>query len=428
MKQASAMQEVRSPDVAAVARRTLMVVVVSQVLGGAGLSAGVSVGALLAKDMLGSDALTGLPAALFTLGSAFAAFGVGRIAQRRGRRTGLALGFGAGAVGAVGIVVAAATGSAPLLFASLLVYGSGTATNLQARYAGTDLAAPHRRGTAVSVSLAGTTVGAVAGPNLIAPMGAFAEGIGIPPLAGPFLLAAVAYGAAGLSFWALLRPDPYLLARRIAERDAREDEAADAAAAQAGAPTLPRPALYVGAAVMVIAQIVMTAIMTMTPVHMTGHHHTLSAVGVVISLHIAAMFLPSLVTGPLVDRVGRRRMAIGSSLLLAVSGVMAVAAPADSVGLMIAALILLGLGWNVGLIAGTALVIDAVPALERPKTQGSVDVLIALAGAGAGALAGLVMAGAGFSMVGYGGAVVALVLLPVLRAAHRRGWFGEVRS
>lgn len=396
-----------------VQRRTLAVVIASQILGGAGLSAGVSVGALLAKDMLGSDALSGLPAALLTLGSAGAAFGVGRIAQRSGRRTGLALGFAAGALGAVGIVLGATLGSAALMLASMLVYGAGTATNLQARYAGTDLAAPDRRGTAISVSLAATTLGAVAGPNLITPLGTLAEAIGVPVLAGPFLLAAVAYGAAGLCFWALLRPDPYLLAKRVAAHAPHDTVAEDLTV------TAPRAALHVGAAVMVLTQVVMVAVMTMTPVHMVGHDHGLGAVGVVIGLHIAAMYLPSLVTGPLVDRVGRLPMAVAAVVVLVVAAVLAAVAPGDSVGLLVVALVLLGLGWNFGLIAGTALVVDATTTDERPRTQGSIDVLIALSGAASGALAGLVMAGWGFAAVGYLGAAVALVLLPVLwRVRH----------
>ncbi len=405
--------EIGPGEIERVQRRTLIVVTGSQILGGAGLSAGVSVGALLAKDMLGSDALTGLPAALLTLGSAGAAFGVGRIAQRSGRRTGLALGFGAGALGAVGIVVGATLGSAALMLASMLVYGAGTATNLQARYAGTDLAAPDRRGSAISVSLAATTLGAVAGPNLISPLGRLAEAMGVPVLAGPFLLAAVAFGAAGLCFWALLRPDPYLLARRVAAQAPRDAQVEDRSA------TAPRAALYVGAAVMVTTQVVMVAVMTMTPVHMVGHHHGLGAVGVVIGLHIAAMYLPSLITGPLVDRVGRLPMAVAAVAVLVVAAVLAALAPGDSVGPLIVALVLLGLGWNFGLIAGTALVVDATTTAQRPRTQGSIDVLIALSGAAAGALAGLVMAGFGFSTVGYLGALVALALLPVLwRARH----------
>ncbi|WP_440713209.1 MFS transporter [Gordonia sp. FQ] len=408
-----------------VQRRTLAVVVASQILGGAGLSAGVSVGALLAKDMLGSDALSGLPAALFTLGSALAAFGVGRIAQRRGRRAGLALGFGAGALGAVGILVAATIGNIPLLLVALFVYGSGTATNLQARYAGTDLAEPYRRGRAISVSLAATTLGAVAGPNLITPLGDLAKTLGIPVLAGPFLLAAVAFGAAGICFQLLLRPDPYLLARRVAEAEAAAPAGDGVQVAESGAATLPRSALYAGAAVMVTTQIVMTGVMTMTPVHMVDHHHGLGAVGLVISLHIAAMFLPSLVTGPLVDRIGRLPMAAASSLCLAVAGLLASLAPAGSTGWLTVALILLGLGWNFGLITGTALVVDATTTTNRPKTQGSIDVLIALSGAAAGALAGLLMAGAGFGAVGYVGAVVALALLPGLWIGARRGAFGQ---
>ena len=75
-------------------RRSLAVVVASQVFGGAGLAAGVTVGALLAQDMLGGESVSGLPAALFTLGSALAALGIGRLTQRAGRRPGLAAGVG----------------------------------------------------------------------------------------------------------------------------------------------------------------------------------------------------------------------------------------------------------------------------------------------------------------------------------------------
>lgn len=80
-------------------RRTLITVIFSQIFGGAGLAAGVTVGALLAQDMLGTDKFTGIPAALFTLGSAAAALLVGRFSQRFGRRMGLGLGFIAGELG-----------------------------------------------------------------------------------------------------------------------------------------------------------------------------------------------------------------------------------------------------------------------------------------------------------------------------------------
>ncbi|WP_201276536.1 MFS transporter [Marisediminicola senii] len=405
-------------DRARVQRRTLTVVVLSQILGGAGLAAGVTVGALLAQDMLGSDSFAGVSAALFTLGAALTAYIVGRVTQRSGRRIGLSAGFAAGGAGAIGVVIAAVIDSPALLFASFLVYGAGTATNLQARYAGTDLALPAVRGRAVSIALVSTTAGAVAGPNLVQPLGELALGLGIPALAGPFLLAAAAYLGAGAVLFVLLRPDPFVLARELAAGAAAE--ASNSAVGQEDASTVPRPGTgaYIGAAVMVLTQIAMVAIMTMTPVHMRAHDHDLGDIGLVISVHIGAMYLPSLLTGALVDRVGRTPMAIAAGVTLLAAGVTAAVAPADDLALLIVALALLGLGWNFGLIAGTALVVDNTVPANRARVQGTLDVLIALAGAGAGIMSSIVMAGTSFATLSLAGGVLALLLIPVLIWAH----------
>ncbi|WP_308257584.1 MFS transporter [Pseudonocardia lacus] len=390
-------------------RRVLAVVVLGQVLGGAGLAAGITVGALLAQEMLGSDDLSGVPTALFTLGSALTAFLIGRITQRHGRRVGIGIGFTAGGVGAIGVVAAAATDSVALLFAALFVYGAGTATNLQARYAGTDLAAPAARGTAISAALVATTFGAVAGPNLVEPLGSLAGALGLPPLAGPFLLAAAAFLAAGTVLFALLRPDPFLVAAHL-------HRANPGVATTTGGAT--GPGVIVGATVMVLTQIAMIAIMTMTPVHMRAHGHGLGEIGLVIGIHVAAMFLPSLITGPLVDRLGRVPMAAAAGVVLLLAGLLAGLAPPDSMPLLVTALALLGLGWNLGLISGTALLVDATTPDNRARVQGTVDVLIALGGAGGGALSGVVVAGAGFPALALGGGVLALLLIPALFRAR----------
>jgi len=396
-------------------RRTLTVVVVSQVFGGAGLAAGVTVGGLLAQDLVGGESVAGLPAALFTLGSALAAFTVGRVSQRSGRRLGLAGGFLVGALGAAFIVLAAVLEHLPLFFVALFVYGGGTATNLQARYAGTDLAPAQSRATAVSIAMVSTTFGAVAGPNLVDPLGDLARALGVPALTGPFLLAAVAYGLAGLVLLAFLRPDPLLTARRIAEERSQAlaagGESSDAALEPAaGSPR----GVAVGATIMVLTQVSMVAIMTMTPVHMRHHDHSLGDVGFVIGMHVGAMFLPSLVTGPLVDRIGRVPMAVASGVTLLAAGVLAAVAPGASMPLITLALVLLGLGWNFGLIAGTALIVDATTLETRAKTQGAVDVLIALSGAGGGALSGMVVGVSSFATLALGGGLLALLLVPAL--------------
>jgi MFS family permease len=403
----------------AVYRRSLAVVVCSQVFGGAGLAAGVTVGALLAQQMVGGAAVAGLPAALFTLGSALTAFGVGALTQRSGRRLGLASGFLVGAVGAAGIVAAAVADSPPLLFLSMFVYGAGTATNLQARYAGTDLAPPQSRATAVSVAMVSTTFGAVAGPNLVGPLGHLARQLGIPALAGPFLLAAVAYALAAVVLFVFLRPDPFVVAR---EWSALPVADTPDVAVGTEEPATHGSGVLVGATVMVLTQVAMVAIMTMTPVQMRHHDRSLGEVGFVISMHIGAMYLPSLVTGRLVDSVGRLPMAVASAVTLLAAGLVAGLSPGDSMPLLTLALVLLGLGWNFGLISGTALIVDSTPVETRARTQGTVDVLIALSGAGGGALSGMVVGVSSYAVLSLGGGFLAVLLIPVVswhRSASR---------
>ena len=411
-------------------RRVLTVLVLGQLLAGAGLAAGVTVGALLAEDLLGGPGLSGLPSALFTGGSALAAIAVGKLSQARGRRPGLAAGFAVGALGAVGIVVAAAWESLPLLFAAFVIYGSGTATNLQARYAGADLATPAHRGRALSYVLLGTTAGAVAGPNLVGPTGAVAESLGLAPLAGPFLLAAVAYAGAALVIGVLLRPDPLLEARRREAADPAKvvtPPSSPASLSSPASPDGPGPArvwttdVVTGVVVMALTQFVMVGLMTMTPVHMRAHDHAVTVVGLVISLHVAAMFLPAPLSGLLVDKFGTRRVAVASGLVLLAAGVVAATAPPQSTPLVAAALILLGLGWSLGLVAGTTVLTTAVPTSVRATVQGQADVAVALSGAAGGLLSGLVFAWIDFRGLGFGLAALSLIVVVAVRPRRVAG-------
>jgi len=473
---------------AAAQRRIVTVLVVAQVLSGAGLAAGITVGALLAQDMLGSTGLAGLPSALFTAGSALTAVTVGRLSQARGRRPGLAAGYLAGALGAIGVVVAAVIASPVLLFLALFVYGAGSATNLQARYAGADLAPSTRRARAVSTVLVATTLGGVLGPNLSAPTGNFARLIGVPYLAGPFLLAAVAYTAAATVLATSLRPDPLLLARALEstsdhavaspEPEPEPEPGAGAGTADGGAGTDaetaavgvgaragidagpeteagpgPRPGVgldpgvglgtggvaanvgagtrsvhaagpftgvCLGAGLMAGTQLSMVATMTMTPVFMHAHGHGTAASGLVIAVHVAAMYLPSPITGRLVDRRGYRAIAFVAAVSLLAAGLLAATpahfAPTSQVALLAVALALLGFGWNLGLLAGTTVITNSVPIATRAATQGKVDVVISVTGAAGGLSSGLVVETAGYPTLTLAGAVISFTLLTFLAA------------
>lgn len=394
-------------------KRTLAVVVCAQILAGLGLAAGVTVGALLVEEMLNSTSLSGLPSGLKTLGSASAALLVGRFSQRRGRRVGLSAGYLAGAIGGAGVVVAALLGNPILLFLTFIIYGSGTSTSLQARYAGTDVATPQRRGQAISTVLVATTLGAVAGPNLVDPMGQLAATVGIPELAGPFLLSIAAYGLAAAVLALFLRPDPLLFARQAAA-----DATASERAASIEGTTVHRRGVALGASIMIVTQVVMVGIMTMTPIHMRAHDHGLAATGLVIAIHVAGMYLPSPITGWLLDRVGRIPLMVAAAITLPASGMIAALAPADSVAILGVALGLLGLGWNLGLVSGTAMVTDATPLENRAATQGTVDVGVALSGAGGGVMSGVIVASTSYTFLALLGGALALALIPIIVMTH----------
>lgn len=388
---------------AVVQRKILIVIVASQILAGMGLSAGITVGALLAQEIFGGDRLTGLPAALFTVGSAFSAFTLGRVIQKRGRRLGLSVGFTVGALGAFGVVLAATLSNLPLLFTSLFIYGAGSATNLQARYSGTDLAKSKQRGTATSVALVSTTIGAVAGPNLVGPLGDLVSTFGMPPLAGPFALAGAAYFAGALVLFIWLRPDPFLTSKLLAKSDGQPKGAKKQKVSRG---------VVVGASVMVVTQTTMLALMSLMPVHMRALGYGLQEVGLVIGFHVAAMYLPSIVTGPLVDKIGRVPMAIAAGATIFAAGI--VGAVGTSLTALTVSLVLLGLGWNFGLISGSALIVDYTDLQNRARTQGSVDVLIALAGAAGTMVSGFLLAAGSFATLALVGAVFSLVYLPLL--------------
>lgn len=400
-----------------VQRRVLAVLAATQVLGGVGMATALAVSTLVASRLSGSEAVGGLALTCVVLGTAGAAIVLSRVASRTGRRPALTLGYGVGAIGGAGAVGAVTAGSAAGLLVALLFVGAATAAGLSARYAATDLAEPDRRARSLALVVWATTVGAVAGPNLAGPLQGVAAGIGLEPTTGPFLLCSVAFALAAVGTWIGLRPDPLVIARAAAEGTG---PVTAVRGVQVRAALLASPAALLGLGGIVLAHLVMVGLMSMTPVHMDHGGASLEVVGLVISLHVAGMYALSPVFGWLADRTGRVRvLALAGGLLLTAGVLSAVAGPADT-ALLATGLVLLGLGWSAGLVAGSTLLSESVPLRVRAGAQGLSDVAMNVSGAVGGVTAGLVVAGASFAVLGMATAVlVALCLLTVGVAAPR---------
>ncbi|MGY1700935.1 MFS transporter [Geodermatophilus sp. SYSU D00766] len=409
-----------SPDVGRVQRRTVGVLSGAVALAGLGVTVGITIGGLLAREVAGSDAAAGLGQTAGVLGAAVLAVPLARLSDRAGRRAGLAAGYAVAVGGALLTVVAAVLSSLPLLLAGLFAFGAATACGLQARYAAADLAAPERRGRDLSLVVWATTVGSVLGPNLAAPGADLGRALGLPALGGGFAVSAVVFVLVAAALVAGLRPDPLLLSRRL--RGPVDAVPARGRTRSGLAAVWGSSGGRLGLVAVVVSHAVMVGVMVMTPVHM-GHAGgsddatTLRLVGLVISVHVAGMYLFSPLVGWLADRAGRRAtVAVGGGLLLAAVA-LAGTAPPEATGRLGAGLLLLGLGWSCGLIAGSTLVTESVPADVRPTAQGGTDLVMGLGAAVAGAVGGPLLAAGGYGLVA---GVSAALVVPLALVWARR--------
>lgn len=375
------------------ARRTLAAGVA---LGSTGHIAAVTVATLVAKDLLGSDALVGLPGATVVLGAAIGAVLLSGLMARSGRRHGLVAGYGIGVIGALMATAAVLTRSFPLLLVGTTLIGFGNASNQLSRYAAADMVSHDRRASAIGMVVWGGTVGSVIGPWLAPYATMMAMAVGLPGLAGPYLVPVLFVGAAAMLSFAFLRPDPYELAVATPE-DLTGATPEDRDPVHA---ILRRPSIVAALAALVVGQITMTLIMTMTPLHMTEHGHDLQAVGAVLSGHTLGMYAFSPVSGWLTDRMGRLPTIYLGTAVLAVSALMAVVAPPSGGLLLGVALFLLGLGWSFSYVGGSALLSDHLEIHERTRVQGVADALIWSVAAAASLGSGLIVAAAGYAALG----------------------------
>lgn len=391
----------------ALQRRVLWVLASGQVLGGLGMGAAIALGSLLVVDVAESTAFAGFSSSMFTLGTAFAAIPLARLAMRSGRRVALTTGTAVAAIGAIGVIVAAWAHSLPALIIALMLVGTGSAAGLQSRFAATDLANPARRARDLSLVVWATAIGVVIGPNLAGPGDLLGSAIGLPDLTGAFAITAFAQLASGIIFMVFLRPDPLKISGGLGSTSSNERRRFGYAF-RVLSRNVPAAA---GVFVLAMTHAVMVSVMAMTPVHLAHLGVEVVVIGFTISLHTAGMYLLSPVFGWLADRAGRRWVILLGQAMLLSSLIINGISP-DSVPALTVSMILLGLGWSASTVAASTVVSESVPVADRTSVQGLSDSLMSFAGAGGGLVAGVILA-----MVGYGMLSIIVILLVVAASA-----------
>ena len=367
-------------------QRVVRTLASAQVLSGVGVAGTVAAGSLLVSSITDSETLAGLAQTSAVLGAAALALPLARLTARGGRRLALSVGYASGVIGSIFAILGGAQRNLSFMLLGTFLVGAASAAGYQARFAAIDLATNQTRAKQLSFVVWGSTIGAVAGPNLMDPSGNLAEHFNLPPLVGPYLVSALTLFLAALVIFIFLRPDPYLTAEKEASVVQHKGSTKAALSHIRSNPK----ALFAISAI-AIGHVAMVSVMVMTPIHMKHVDVSLRIIGFVISVHVLGMYAFSPIIGSLSDRLGRVRVIqIGFVILLA-STIVAGSAAADNAIQLGVGLFLLGLGWSCTLIAGSAFLSESVSIQMRPASQGASDLVMNLAGAGGGAVAGLII-------------------------------------
>ena len=406
---------VEAAEKARIQRKVLRVLTAGQIVGSAALSAAVTVGAFVIQDILGqATPLGGMATATVTVGTAVMAQTLARFMNVNGRRKGLALGYGLALLGGLVAGLGVETSNLAVFMVGLFLFGNGQASNLLSRYTAMDLAEPDGRGRAMSRVLFASTFGAVFGPILIKPAERLGESMfGWNIYTGPWVFSGLFFSASLVNVLIRLRPDPLEVAGRLGSVEASSRSIGDIAV-----PLRHSRESRLGLISMAVSQMTMVAVMTMTPVHLKLHgHEGLSAF--IISLHIAGLYAFSPFIGRFSDRFGRRRsIQVGAAVLIVASAFSSLAG--DSPTLLWPGLILLGVGWNFGLVGGSGMLSDSIPIESRVRVQGSSDLVMSLCGGIAGFSSGFIRKGIGYNSLAVLGAILTGILL-VYSLSGRQG-------
>jgi len=397
-------------------RRLLGTLFVGSGLVRTGFIAAVTVTSLVAKDLLGSVTLSGLPSAAATIGVAVGTTPIAALMVRKGRRTGIASGSLLAAGGATISALAISLTSFPLFVFGMFILGLGAAGDRLSRYAASDISTEDKRAFSIAIVVWAGTIGSVLGPSLLEPVKGFAESLGMEGLAGPYLLAATALL---LSFSAIsigLRPDPLSFVEVPPEPPRKRRPAAVIS-------LLALPSVRFAIIALAVGQVVMVLIMTMTPIHIDRAGDGLGTIGLIIAAHTFGMFAISPLTGWVADRVGRPRVILAGHGVLLISALLAANASGEQTALLFVALFLLGVGWNFSFIAGSAYLSEYAPADLRVPLEGLADTVVWSSGAAAGLSSGVLLGLSSYMVLCLVGA--SIVILPVAAAFRFRDTLRE---
>lgn len=339
-------------------RRNVFLLASCQALFMTASSAIISTAPLVGGLLLGADkALATLPLALQFVAMAVTTIPASLYMGRFGRKVGFVTGAMIGVCGGVLGAYAITEGNFVLFCIASLFTGSFNGFCHYFRFAAADVSTDALRSKAISYVLAGSVFAALLGPTLarntydILPVSY--AGVYLA-LIGVYLLVATI-----ISFVDIPRPTA---------------EQRKAAGGRPLAEIARQPKFIIAVCAATFGYLVMSFLMTVTPIAMGVCGFTFSDSSYVIQAHVLGMYAPAFFTGHLINRFGVNNILIAGSVLCGASIVIHL----SGIGYLnfLSGLVLVGIGWNFLFTGGTTLLTQTYTPAEKAKVQGLNDFFI----------------------------------------------------
>ncbi|MDJ0751678.1 MAG: MFS transporter [Woeseiaceae bacterium] len=354
--------------------RNLYVLVACQLISATSTITFVTLGGIIGAQLTTNKALVTLPLSLMVVAVAATTVPATLVMRRFGRRNGFMMASVCAVLAMLVAIVALRQSSFLLFCLATMMLGVNIAFTQQYRYAAAESVIPERVPRAISFVLLGSIGGAFLGKELATRGGDWINGL---PFAGSFAALALLFVLQALLFTLFKEPKAH------ASHDIEQSDRPLAA-------IIRQPVFLVAVLGGVVSYGIMTLIMTATPLSMhLNDGFSIEETGRVIRAHVLAMYLPSLVAGFLIERLGVTRLMIIGALGLFATSIIGL--QGQSLMHYWWALVLLGVGWNFLYVGGTTLLTYTYSAAERYRAQAVNEFSVFGMSATASLLAGTVM-------------------------------------
>ena len=338
-------------------KRNVVVLVLAQAFLGAQLPMMFIIGGLAGQSLTNNICWATLPISFIVFGAMTTAPWLSQVMQNYGRRFGFILGAIAGVIGAIICAIGMYKG----IFAILLI-GSYLTGIFQSslgfyRFAATDTASDSFRAKAISYTMAGGLLSAIIGPQLVK----VTSDLYTTPFLGVYVTVIFINIIGAFLFLFLDIPVPKKIkASEIPSRTRLQ--------------IIKTPRILISIIIAMVCYALMTLVMTSTPLAVVGCGYSQNNAADVVSAHVIAMFVPSFFTGHLINRFGVTKIISIGLVLLTAAGLVNLSGM--SLGNFFVGLILIGIGWNFGLIGATTMLATSHSPAERGKVQGLNDLFV----------------------------------------------------